>query len=96
MANGDQEIGISVHFIEEKIDTGKIIIQTKIDIPPCSSMHQMLVKTKMIGAEILLKSIGNISTGKFELIIPQGSGSYNSFPTKEAYIRFLSYGYTLW
>ena len=45
--NGDNETGISVHFINEGIDTGDVILQHKIDIEPdmyVSDLHIKMLK----------------------------------------------------
>lgn len=96
MANGEKNTGISIHYIEEGIDTGKIIIQEETDIPPKSSMDYMLKKTKVKGAELLIKAINQISEGTVKAFYPQGKGSYFSFPTPESYKNFVNYGYKLW
>ncbi|MDB9782913.1 formyltransferase family protein [Winogradskyella sp.] len=45
--NGDDETGITVHFINEGIDTGPIIVQKKIKIAP--DMYVADLQMKMLG-----------------------------------------------
>jgi methionyl-tRNA formyltransferase len=45
--NGDDETGITVHFINEGIDTGPIIVQKKIKIAP--DMYVTDLQMKMLG-----------------------------------------------
>ena len=46
--NGDKETGITVHFVNEGIDSGDIIVQHKISLDPHSYVSD--VQLKMIGA----------------------------------------------
>ena len=96
MASGEKSLGVSIHYIEEGIDTGKIILQEEMDIPPYSTMDYMLITTKTIGADLLVKAICQIAQGTQQAFYPQGQGSYFSFPTPESYKKFRSYGYKLW
>jgi methionyl-tRNA formyltransferase len=96
MACGEKNLGVSIHYIEEGIDTGKIILQEEMDIPPYSTMDYMLRITKIKGAELLVKAIDQISQGTVQAFYPQEQGNYFSFPTPESYTNFRNYGYKLW
>ena len=96
MSSGEKTIGISIHYIEKGIDTGKIILQDEMDIPDGTTLDHMLGVTKLKGAELLVKAITLIAENKAEAFYPEGEGSYFSFPTKQAYKKFKSYGHKLW
>ena len=96
MSSGEKTIGISIHYIEKGIDTGKIILQDEMDIPNNTTLDHMLTVTKVKGAELLVKAITLISENKAEVFYPEDKGSYFSFPTRQAYKKFKSYGYKLW
>jgi methionyl-tRNA formyltransferase len=96
MASGEKTIGISVHYIENGIDTGKIIVQDEIEIPPRTTMDFMLRETKLKAADLLLEAVRQIESGKVSASYPQGDGSYFSFPTPESYKEFKKNGYELW
>lgn len=96
MACGEKVVGVSIHYIERGIDTGRIIFQDDVEIPPNTTLDYMLRITKLKGAELLVKAIKQITEGKVQAFYPEGEGSYFSFPTQESYKKFKSNGYRLW
>jgi methionyl-tRNA formyltransferase len=95
MACGEKVIGISIHYIEKGIDTGRVILQSDVEIPPHATLDYMLRITKLEGALLLIKAIRQIAEGEVRAFYPQGKGSYFSFPTPESYKKFRSRGYKL-
>lgn len=96
MACGEKTVGISIHYIEKGIDTGKILLQQEVEIPPGSTLDRMLTVTKLKGAELLIKAIRQIDSGTTETYYAEGEGSYFSFPTPKSYQEFRRLGYKLW
>lgn len=65
---GETESGVTTFFIDDKIDTGEILLQEKVEIKPedsAGNLHDKLMKT---GAELVLKTIEALEIGE---IIPQ-------------------------
>jgi methionyl-tRNA formyltransferase len=63
IAAGDRETGITVMYVDEGLDTGDILMQSRIDVPPNetgSSLHDRLGK---IAAEALIESLDLLSKG---------------------------------
>ncbi len=61
--NGENKTGLSTFFIEKEIDTGKIILQEEIQIPPhmnAGKLHDILM---IEGATLLKKTIELIISG---------------------------------
>jgi methionyl-tRNA formyltransferase len=61
--NGESVSGVTSFYINEQIDTGDIIMQKKVDIPPeytAGDLHDKLMK---IGAELVLQTLEIIKTG---------------------------------
>ena len=96
MACGEKTVGISVHYIEKGIDTGRIILQDEVAIPSGTTLDNMLTKTKLKGAELLVESIKKIDSNTAEPFYAEGKGTYFSFPTPESYKKFSHFGYKLW
>jgi methionyl-tRNA formyltransferase len=96
MASGEKTVGISIHYIEKGIDTGRIILQEELEIPPHATLDYMLRVTKLKGAELLLGAIKQIAEGAVQSFNPEGEGTYFSFPTPDSYKDFKSRGYKLW
>lgn len=58
--NGEKETGVTTFFIDEKIDTGRILFQEKIaitDDETAGSLHDSLMK---VGGELVLKTVDSI------------------------------------
>lgn len=75
--NGDQYTGITVHYINEGIDTGDIIVQRKIQICQDDYVSDLQMKMKKNYGEIIIEAINKIDTNK---VIPinqnDNKGSY--------------------
>ena len=61
--NDETETGVTTFFIDDKIDTGEIILQEKLPIAPddnASSLHDKLMQT---GSDLVLKTVDLIAKG---------------------------------
>lgn len=96
MACGEKTIGVSVHYIEKGIDTGKILLQDEVEIPSAATLDRMLTITKLKGAELLIEVIKQLNSGTSSACYAQGEGGYFSFPTPQSYQEFKRHGYKLW
>ena len=96
MACGERTMGITIHYIEKGIDTGKIILQEELEIPPHATLDYMLRVTKLKGAELLLGATKQIAEGTVQGFYPEGEGTYFSFPTPVSYKDFKNHGFKLW
>ena len=61
--NGETETGVSTFFIQQEIDTGKVIMQEKITISEFDNASIVHDKLMNIGAETLVKTIYKIEKG---------------------------------
>ena len=62
--NGDTETGITTFFLDEQIDTGRIILQERIPIAPDDCAEDVHDKLMMQGAELVLKTVRLIENGQ--------------------------------
>jgi methionyl-tRNA formyltransferase len=63
LMNGETETGLTTFFIEEKIDTGKIILQEKVPIDPDENAGSLHDKMMHAGAALLLRTVRALSMG---------------------------------
>ncbi len=61
--NGETETGVTTFFINEKVDTGNIILQKKVRIEPDETAGELHDKLSIIGAEVLLETVKLIESG---------------------------------
>lgn len=58
--NGETKTGVTTFFIDEKIDTGEIILQKEIDINPNENVGHLHDKLMCLGAELVCKTLKKI------------------------------------
>lgn len=67
--NGETKTGVTTFFIDDKIDTGEIILQEEIDIAPNETLGELHDKLMLLGSKLVNKTVqliseGNITTKK--------------------------------
>jgi len=78
--NGETKTGVSTFFIDEKIDTGEMILQKSIDIKPKENAGSLHNKLMVLGSELVLKTLELINNG------PVATSPQKDYPnTKTAY-----------
>ena len=65
---GEKETGCTVFFLNEKVDTGEIIDQSRIKIGPLDTTGDIYEKLKHSGSELLLQSVNKIAAGSVETL----------------------------
>lgn len=66
--NGEKETGGSTFFLEDTIDTGKIIFREKVPIGENETAGEIHDKLKLIGAQLVLKTVQAIEQGNYPQI----------------------------
>ena len=69
LINDEKEFGITVHFVDEGIDTGDIILQKTFPISDLDSYKTLLNTSYSACANILYESLVQIAENNFERII---------------------------
>jgi len=94
LANDERVTGTTVHFMNEAIDAGDIIVQERFNITGEDTLHSLVCRTKIeIGPRLLLEAISRIEAGTVEARpMDLASGSYFSFPDRDAVARFRGHG----
>jgi folate-dependent phosphoribosylglycinamide formyltransferase PurN len=91
--NDDSEGGVTIHYIDEKLDTGDIIIQKKFHVKKSDSMYSLHLKIGKIGGELYDKVIDSFKNGKIRRK-PQikDKGGYLTLPTSREMGNFREKG----
>jgi methionyl-tRNA formyltransferase len=55
--NGDKETGVTTFFLEDKVDTGNILVQEKIKIDEDDDFGSLHDKMMIVGAEVVRKTV---------------------------------------
>lgn len=67
LINGEKETGVTSFFLQEKVDTGNIILQKKIQIDDNDDAGSLHDKLSQLGAEAVLETVKVIQNGNVEL-----------------------------
>lgn len=61
--NGDKESGVTTFFIDDKIDTGEILLQAKTEINDSDDAGILHDKLKNLGKQLVVKTLEGLSEG---------------------------------
>ena len=97
MANGEKQAGVSIYFVNRRIDAGDLCARKIFDIDPRETLDHFLRRSKAIAADLLLRVIRLMECGEVSrLPLNLAEGSYYSWPDAEAVRRFRALGRRLW
>lgn len=97
LANNEKEAGVSVYFMDEKIDAGDLCGQRVFDIQPDETLDQFVRRSKAIAADLLVDVLQKIEEGTVtRKPMNLAEGSYYSWPKLDAVRRFRANGRRLW
>jgi len=68
LVNGDAETGLTTFKLAEKVDTGNIYLQEKVEINPDDNFETLHDKMSLLGAELVLKTVSLIKQGDYKLL----------------------------
>lgn len=93
MANGERQSGVTLHWVDEKFDTGDFLLQETISIEPDDTMTSLQYKSAQAGAEMLVRGVDLIEAGN-PPHVPQDNSQavYYSWPRPEDLRRFRQRG----
>lgn len=67
LINGEKVTGVTTFFLQQKVDTGNIILQKEIAIDDEDNFYSLHNKLAQIGAELVLETVKRIESGNFEV-----------------------------
>ena len=73
LLNGDSETGVSIIHLNNKIDSGAILGQKKINISPYANFQEMYEKLGQLSSELLITILKDMSNGTSKPIIQDES-----------------------
>jgi methionyl-tRNA formyltransferase len=83
LANGDADAGVTVHWVDEKLDTGDVILQRAIQIDAGDTVSSLAWKGADTGAALLEDVLALLASGAAPRVRqPAGGASYFSWPKR--------------
>jgi methionyl-tRNA formyltransferase len=67
VVNGEKETGVTTFLLQHEIDTGDLLFQSKTAIGENETTGELYNRLKMIGADLMLKSVQAIEKGDYKL-----------------------------
>ena len=80
LRRGDRRFGVTLHFMDEQLDTGDIAAQAAVDLPDGISGEEADRTLSGFGAELLLDVLRRLETNRLERRAQPSGGSYFSAP----------------
>jgi folate-dependent phosphoribosylglycinamide formyltransferase PurN len=83
MLNDEPETGVSVHLMDEDLDSGDVIRQEPIGTRDDDTLHTLNTRVAEVGSEVLLQALVDIDSGSLNRTpIDPEAGSYYSMPSR--------------
>ena len=94
LAHGETEGGVTVHFVDHKIDNGPIVVQRRYRINARDTLEDIMERSKDMAAEAVIDAVRLIEAGAPPLLPnPECEATSWSMPTRADRRRFLQNGH---
>jgi methionyl-tRNA formyltransferase len=74
--NNEKKFGVTIHKVDEGIDTGDILVQATNDIDDDETGYELHLKAMSLGAKLLIKNFSNIVNERIDPIKQPIGGTY--------------------
>lgn len=92
IAHGDKEIGYTLHFVDEDIDTGNILLQYRLAHQTHKSVSYHYVQLHLHGGLLICDALQYLESPHQAKSIDSEQGSYFSWPKKQAVQTYIKRG----
>jgi methionyl-tRNA formyltransferase len=87
--NGDKETGVSIHFVDEGIDAGEIVVQKKFAVSNGETFNSLVEKNYEVASKAMLKALELIEKGESNFMAnDDNAATYNTVPAFNDALRF--------
>lgn len=96
LANGEREGGVSVHFVNEKLDDGPIVVQRRYALHERDCLEDVMARSKDLAAEAIIECVHKVRAGDPETMPNDAAQSTDfSMPGPGDMARFKARGHRL-
>jgi methionyl-tRNA formyltransferase len=79
---GEKETGVSIHFVDQGIDSGLIVVQKRFPVGPGETFNSLVKKNYYWAPKAMLEALDKLETGDTDFIEnPDALATYNTVPT---------------
>ncbi|MBL8964455.1 MAG: hypothetical protein JNK70_10325 [Phycisphaerae bacterium] len=99
LANGEPEGGVSVHFVDAKLDNGPIVVQKRYRIHSHDTLEDVMARSKDLAAEAIIECVRKVEDAARRgaapecLPNPEADLTHFSMPTRSDVDRFRANGH---
>lgn len=87
--HGEKETGVSIHFVDEGLDSGPIIVQEKYTVSSTVTFNTLVKKNYQIAPLAMLKALDLLENGFNDFISNDDSqATYNSTPSFKQALKY--------
>lgn len=73
--------GVTVHLMDESLDTGPIVAQAPVELPPGAAMSEAELRCNTAGGALLVDALGRLAAADLRPAPQPPGGSAQGFPT---------------
>lgn len=93
LANNEEWGGVSVHYVDRKLDNGPIVVQKKYKIEKADTLENVMARGKGIAAEAIVECVRLVEAGDPPLMPnPESESTHFAMPTQADVARFKAHG----
>lgn len=94
LCNDEKTGGVTVHFVDHKLDNGPIVVQKCYRIHPRDTLEDIMARSKDLAAEAIIEAVKLIESGNPpRLPNDEAAATHFSMPTRQDVQRFLAAGH---
>lgn len=95
LCNDESVGGVSVHYVDRKLDNGPIVVQRRYTVHAHDTLEDIMTRGKDLAAEAIIECVRKIEAGDLSDLMPNPPElqSHFSMPTKDDVKRFRSAGH---
>lgn len=79
--NGEQEVGCTVHWVDERLDTGPVVLRDSVARETYSSVAGLKLRLDRIGVELMCRAVKNVLAGQPRTAAQSSGGTTYRKPT---------------
>lgn len=89
---GERQTGVSIHFVEEGIDSGDILVQEQFAVSEQDTFNTIAEQNYSLATKAMLQALSLLESGSFQVIKnDNAAATYNTVPTFREALRYRLY-----
>lgn len=92
--HGEKSVGLTIHYMVEKIDEGEVLLQESLPVEPGESLDHLIRRSKRHAAQRIVHVLRELATSTHHIVkVDRTQRSYFTFPTLEQIREFHGRGF---